>query len=163
MQQTPNLYTVDLDSAIAMCSWEIIEMLTKCFGAHPRVNNYLETCRKSINYISKYCDEKDMYKNGLIMSIINQFGDMGGFDALLNLITTKDDYKCPIPIMSAVARHMTLLHKYMNKDFNLKFSTQLADLISARMDPKVFSDNEIKEVRIDELHMVGKSLAIFRS
>jgi hypothetical protein len=71
LQQTPNLYTVDLDSAIAACSWEIIEMMTKCFGGNTRVNALLETYRKSINYISKYCDEKDMYKNGMIMSIIN--------------------------------------------------------------------------------------------
>ena len=58
---------------------------------------------------------------------------------------------------------MTTIYKYLNKDFNLKFSTQLADLIQARMDPKVFSDSEIKEVRIDELNQVGKSMAFYRA
>lgn len=86
----PQLYLVSLDAAVAMCGNELFGILEKCFGG----------CSRCLKFFQKYSSEilptegpnnfaaKDKFKtNGMMSSFLNAFGNMTGFERVLNFIS----------------------------------------------------------------------------
>jgi hypothetical protein len=86
--QHPQLYLTDMDAAIANCGNELFGILEKCFGRCLRCLKFLQ--RFGTEYIFEgekvYANKDRIKNNGLMMSFINAFGNMDGFDKVLNFI-----------------------------------------------------------------------------
>lgn len=78
-QRYPNLFNVDLDAAIASCGFEIFDMIHKCFGLCGRANKFFSGFRQCVLLESDWCLPEQLAANGLALSLVNQFGDLGGF------------------------------------------------------------------------------------
>lgn len=78
-----------MNVAIASCGNELFDILYKCFGGCQRCLKFFN--RFSTEYLyegEKVYAAKDKIKsNGLMMSFLNAFGNMGGFENVLDFIT----------------------------------------------------------------------------
>lgn len=81
-----NLFAVDLDTAIALCSNELLEMLHKSFGHCDRANKFFIQFQKSLRYENEFVDPQGYSNNGLMLSFTAKFAEMGGFERLIDFI-----------------------------------------------------------------------------
>lgn len=86
--QHPQLYLVDYDAAIAQCGNELFGIFEKCFGGCMRCNRFFQRFANEYIYEGdKIYANKDKTKtNGLMMSLLNAFGNLKGFDKILDFI-----------------------------------------------------------------------------
>lgn len=77
-----------MDAAIANCGNELFDILYKCFGGCPRCMKFFS--RFSAEYIydgeKAFASTSSKKTNGLMMSFLNAFGNMKGFDTVLDFI-----------------------------------------------------------------------------
>ena len=91
-----NLYLVDKKAAIACCAYEIFEMIGYSLGLNERINRVYRRFGNLLEYRSELVDQEFMQTNGILLSHLGKFADMGGFKALQDLVNCTNDYKCPI-------------------------------------------------------------------
>jgi len=98
----PNLYLVDRDCAISQCGLEIFTMLHMCFGLHERVNKCIKQFKYPTNYQSEtFSDPQKQSNIAFLISTINMFGDLKGYQILLDFIKVRpkeQGFTCPIPL-----------------------------------------------------------------
>ena len=110
-QNNANLFLVDLGASIASCSHEIFDMLHKCLGHCERTNKFMKTHRNSLNYQSTFSDSSKPSENGFMLSLANKFGDLGGFQILLDFIQITPAFKCPITLVGNTIKTLSKLHE----------------------------------------------------
>lgn len=89
----PNLYLVMDSMAIVSCYPEFFESLGKVFGSHPRchiffASNDIQLKGYSTVYAVRVKDRYFSNYNGIV-NCINFFGNLKGFDEILNLLSWK--------------------------------------------------------------------------
>lgn len=86
--QHPQLYLVDLDAAISQCGNELFSILEKCFGGCARCSRFFQ--RFNTEYLldleKPFANKEKIKSNGLMMSFLNAFGNLKGFDYILDFI-----------------------------------------------------------------------------
>ena len=115
-----------------------------------------------MQYIGEFCNEGTMEKNGFQMSLINHWGELGGFKALIGLIKTRPDYKCPIPLMRQVLHTFFKLEDVgVRPDFAMSLLSDVVTIVSKRLSVDELPPEELKEVSLDSLKMLIKFLCIY--
>ena len=95
-----------------------------------------------------------MMGNGLVLSLVNQFGDMQGFKILLDLIKIDKDkeFKCPISIVNyAISTFSKLAELGVRPEFISKIYTEISNILEERLLPANFTNADIKETHLEEL------------
>jgi hypothetical protein len=86
---------------------------------------------------------------------------------LLDLIQVKSEegsFKCPISVTGYVANTFTKLHDHgVKPEFAKDLFAQMAESIEKRLMPSHFTDAEIKEVSLEEIKLLVRRLALFKS
>lgn len=85
----PQLYLVSYEAALAQCGNELFSILEKCFGRCQRCNRFFQ--KFAGDYIPTEGENifaaKDKVKtNGFMTSLLNLFGNLKGFERVLNFI-----------------------------------------------------------------------------
>ena len=75
----PNLFLVEKNAAIASCGYEIFSMLQQCFGCSERANKFMMAHQNKVCVQNEYAEPEAMSNNGLMLSLVGQFGSLGGF------------------------------------------------------------------------------------
>jgi hypothetical protein len=78
----PNLFLVDLSAAICSCGYEVFAMMHKCFGLCERANKFFRQHRNDIRCQGEFVEPQKMQENGFMLSLVNKFGELGGFKKL---------------------------------------------------------------------------------
>ena len=155
---------MDKNAAIAMCAYEIFEMLGYSLGLTERVNRAYKKFASYLEYRSDFVDQTYMEQNGILLSHIGKFADMGGFNSFKDLLNSTDDFKCPIPVMNMAARIVYKLRDISLKvDFYKMLSGNFAKLIEDRLSAENLTGVELKEVNLEELKECGKYMAFFKN
>ena len=162
----PNLFLVDLSAAICSCGFEIFDMMWKCFGLCERSNKFFRQHIAAINYQGEFADPSKMPENGLMLSLVNKFGELGGFAKLQNLIKiggTGTDFRCPVTVASWALQTFTKLQEIgVKASFALEISKNVASYVEERLKPENLPDTEIKEVHLEDLKVLIKLMAHFK-
>lgn len=156
-QQYPNIFIVDLDCAIASCGYEIFTMIHKCFGLCMRSNKFLKSLKQGFSYQGDFVDLEKVGSNSLMLSMVNCFGDLGGFKILHDFIHVKDkdSFKCPIfHTVLAVQTIGKLKELGVKPEFIAKTYSEFAASIEKRFEPEFLTDTEIKEAVLDHLKIL---------
>lgn len=78
-----------------------------------------------------------MSQNGFMISLINQFGDLGGFEILTDLLRTKPEFKCPISIMKHAIKTFNNLNCVgLKEDFVIQTYAEVSELLEQRLSPE---------------------------
>lgn len=186
-----SLYLVNEKIAVVSAFPEVFETIGKIFGSKERcmklyINNEFPLNPSKFSFALKPKDKYSIYHNQIV-NFINYFGNLGGFDSLINLMKVqipldksskynKDEtilaYKIPINILrSMICDVFSPILKLMSMGFKEKFFPEFKTLFFTRFD--TFSNKELKDQeyssffeliregpRIFEEHM-GKEAYIF--
>jgi len=80
---TPNLINVDISAAISLCCYEVSNILGKMFGICKRVKNFYLKYKQDYIFEGVFYQREKAAENGILASLINKFGSLGGFDKLI--------------------------------------------------------------------------------
>jgi len=73
------LYNVDLAAAISQCGYELAQILGKFFGMCKRAVPFFQHFRSEYIVRGKFAREDNGEENGVVLSLTNVFGNLGGF------------------------------------------------------------------------------------
>lgn len=159
------LFAVDMKAAIAMCWYELYDMIHKCVGLCDRSNRFLRQQATSIWYPTEYGDPAKAEEHGFVMSLAGKFAELGGFDKLLSMFKfgrSEEDHKCPMHMLSMGIKTLVKL-----KDIG--FKEKIADEMFEKVRTSVqdflkvdnFRDSDIKNTNFDELKFLIRLLSFF--
>lgn len=102
-----------------------------------------------------------------MLSLVNKFGELGGFVKLQDLIkigATGTDFRCPVTITSWALQTFTKLQEIgVKASVILEISKNVASHVEERLKPENLPDTEIKEVHLEELKLLIRLMAHFKS
>ena len=85
--------------AISLCCYEVSNIFGKLFGICRRVKNFYLKYKQDYIYEGIFFQREKIAENGMLASLINKFGSLGGFDNLLSLARRPD---LPLIIVTTV-------------------------------------------------------------
>ena len=78
-EQLRALHLVDLGAAIAQCGPNLTEALGKCWGKCNRSQQFFKKFQNDFVVEGSFARQDLIRTNGLAMSFVNAFGEMGGY------------------------------------------------------------------------------------
>jgi hypothetical protein len=81
---------VNTEAAISMCGNELFDILEKCFGGCIRCSKFFQKFSNEVmptEGTNEYAARDKIKNNGLLCSFLNAFGNVGGFEKVLNFIS----------------------------------------------------------------------------
>jgi hypothetical protein len=81
---------VNIDAAVAMCGNELFDIFQKCFGGCIRCSKFFQKFSNetlATEGLNEFSAKEKMKNNALLCSFLNSFGNIGGFEKILNFIT----------------------------------------------------------------------------
>lgn len=95
-------------------------------------------------------DQAKMSENGLMLSLVVQFNNLGGFNKLLSLVKIggrDPNFKCPITVSSYAIKTFQFLSQIGVKETICKdISKQISDIVEERLLPQNLLDEELKSL-----------------
>mmetsp|Transcript_36080 Transcript_36080/g.55403 ORF Transcript_36080/g.55403 Transcript_36080/m.55403 type:complete len:242 (+) Transcript_36080:625-1350(+) len=159
-QKHPHLFAVDVRAAVASCGYELFDIVGKCAGFCDRTKVFFSTFKNSLKVESEFATDRGMQENGLMLSIICNFGNMGGFQKILDFVSVGGmgpDFKCPIPLMNSALMQLRRLELYgVNPTFFKEYTRKLALAVEKRISPEHMADSEFKEVHLEDFKDLNK-------
>lgn len=89
-QQNPELIFVDIQAALAMCGYEMNQILGKLFGLCKRAKTLFAKFNKETLFQASWCKDDLAQNNGFQCSLINKFCEMGGLDRIIHFVQRHD-------------------------------------------------------------------------
>ena len=83
--QAPQLFNVDFQAALAMCCFDLSQTIGRVFGVCKRAKQLFIKYKSEYLIQDKFCKQDKIAENGLNMSLVNLFGKLGGFKAVVDL------------------------------------------------------------------------------
>jgi len=151
-----HLYAVDLATAIASCGPELSKMLGQCFGMCRRANEFSAKYGHCFMTDGTCSNKKYSREKGFMMSIVNVFGNMGGFDKFITLLSKGVDTELgtcdpasiiPLPLISGFLEQLKQVKVLCNEDMTQGFAIQASMLLKVRIEN--LNDIELKELDKD--------------
>ena len=77
---------VDIDAAISQCGGELFNIFEMCFGRSSRNLKCFNYFKSEYVLEGAFAHKDKKMANGLMLSFLNFFGSIGGFDSVLSFI-----------------------------------------------------------------------------
>jgi ubiquitin carboxyl-terminal hydrolase 9/24 len=187
----PDLFLIDENIAILQCAYEFLDILRKIFcGCHRCYKYYLLNDKAEITYekgvtnsyghlnfeegVKKEEDEIDLdqvkdnisnRKNivfGQFANFLNFFGEIGGFDALIDLLKAGNEGqedKMPLDMISLLVAPFRQCNTIFSPTFSQHFTTAVREIVSQRLFS--MTEKELKEIDKESVSRVLKDLKDF--
>jgi hypothetical protein len=151
-------YLTDPKVALAYCQAELIFTLKRLFGDDQRTavffaNNFDRDTEALAN--ATYAMESEYSEYGVVY-LIEQFGQLGGFEALLSLAQMGPDKRCPLEILSDIP--FSSIASHLSDGFSAQYIPQYREAILERVTN--VSNKEIKEINKQYFSQILENLAI---
>ena len=146
----PNLFMVDWKTAFLAASEELFDTVSKLFGMNTRCNagTFFTTFDDFLSQgEAKYVQPRPRGNmSGQVLSFFNDFGNMGGFQELLNFVTSQKKGEAGIPL-DLVSTSLAPLHRCLENaqpQFSQEIGLKVQQAIMQRFEN--ISEKEIKDL-----------------
>ena len=141
---TPLLFCVDLPAAISQCCYELTELLGKIWGQNIRCTEFFADFKDCYITEGSFARQDKIAENGFGMSLTNIFGDLNGFQRIINVIKGSSKSQFPLSLTGTVLAQLTLLPRFCEKQQTNVFASEITQTLMQRLDN--LTELEIKEI-----------------
>lgn len=156
---TPNLMLVDVGCAISQCGYELLKLLGMVFGMCRRTNNFFSDFQGDFLVEGEFAKDDVRASSGLQLSLINQFGVLGGFEKIIQMVGSSNETQFPLPLMCMCLSQFNKLQNYCQSSFIIPFAKKISQGVMKRLDNLM--NAELKEIDRDVPRRMIRVLEMF--
>lgn len=135
---------MDIQAAISQCCFELVEVLGKVWGQHPRAKNLFTQFKGEYIRDGPYARADKIQENGWAMTLTNLFGEVNGFQRIIQVIKGSEQSVFPLPLAGIVLSQFTQLPHFCEKQQTDLFASEITQTLMHRLDN--LTDLEIKDM-----------------
>lgn len=146
----PELYLEDSNVALALVWPELMDTLNKLFALESRVADFFQTYDSVPDDYepSPFTLMKDKKYSETLMFLINSFTKENGFEAVIAILSEKDEQKrVPFPFIATTLLYV--LGQFIVPDFWAKFNMDMTAAVYQRID--IISELELKDLKHEDI------------